>query len=29
VGLLRVDVARGQAKFEGGWRLHVSVGLAL
>lgn len=29
VGLLRVDVARGQAKFEGGWRLHISVGLAL
>lgn len=29
VGLLRVDLARGQARFEGGWRLHVSVGLAL
>lgn len=29
VGLLRVDVARGQPRFDGGWRLHVSVGLAL
>lgn len=29
VGLLRVDLARGQPRFEGGWRLHVSVGLAL
>jgi len=29
VGLLRVDVARGQPRFDGGWRLHISVGLAL
>jgi translocation and assembly module TamA len=29
VGLLRVDLARGQPRYGGGWRLHVSVGLAL
>lgn len=29
VGLLRADVARGQKDQGGGWRLHVSVGIAL
>lgn len=29
VGLLRVDLARGQEKYGGGWRLHFSLGLSL
>lgn len=29
VGLLRVDAARGQEKYGGGWRLHLSLGMSL
>lgn len=29
IGLLRADLARGQGRYGGGWRVHVSVGLAL
>lgn len=29
VGLLRADIARGEKEQGGGWRLHISVGIAL
>jgi translocation and assembly module TamA len=29
IGLLRADLAKGEKAWGGGWRLHISVGMAL